>query len=366
MATAGLFSGEATENAPADKALTNKQKGYHWMQWGKPVLAFTFTITINDLVFTMPTPEFLWDDVTAAVYDYDVDWGTGEPVEHVTGWNTEHDYTGYDDTFTITITGTMECFRFGLYTPSGDADLMTEFLSWGDVGMLEFLEVFKDCINMQYSALDVPVGGFGDAIEGICDSAGTSAPPSTGDFSVWDVSNVVYFNGAFQGSGYNPDCSSWDVSSGMGFATMFASHVTFNGDLSNWDVSSGVDFRSMFFNCTLFNADLGSWDVSNGDDFRTMFVGTAFNQDISSWTPTKTGDGPFGSLERMLGASNITSNFSQANYDLLLNAWSQLTFNNTGIKFGCGQNYTIATSQAARDILTSAPNNWIIDDSGGI
>ncbi len=32
---AGLFAGEVTEQAPADGALTEKQEGYHWMEWGE-------------------------------------------------------------------------------------------------------------------------------------------------------------------------------------------------------------------------------------------------------------------------------------------------------------------------------------------
>jgi len=34
MTTAGLFSGTVTESAPANGALTDKQLGHHWMQWG--------------------------------------------------------------------------------------------------------------------------------------------------------------------------------------------------------------------------------------------------------------------------------------------------------------------------------------------
>jgi len=34
MAKSGLFAGKITKEAPADKALTDKQKGYQWMEWG--------------------------------------------------------------------------------------------------------------------------------------------------------------------------------------------------------------------------------------------------------------------------------------------------------------------------------------------
>jgi hypothetical protein len=31
---AGLFAGEVTESAPADGAVTTKEKGYIWFEWG--------------------------------------------------------------------------------------------------------------------------------------------------------------------------------------------------------------------------------------------------------------------------------------------------------------------------------------------
>jgi hypothetical protein len=54
---------------------------------------------------------------------------------------------------------------------------------------------------------------------------------------------------------------------------------------------------------------------------------------------------------------------STGNYDALLNGWS-LQILQDGVEFHGGDSKYSPGSQAARDILTSAPNNWIITDDG--
>jgi len=57
------------------------------------------------------------------------------------------------------------------------------------------------------------------------------------------------------------------------------------------------------------------------------------------------------------------SGLSTVNYDALLFGWSQLTLR-VNVAFDViGTQYS-ASSQADRDILTSAPNNWTIRDGG--
>ena len=55
-----------------------------------------------------------------------------------------------------------------------------------------------------------------------------------------------------------------------------------------------------------------------------------------------------------------------ANLDSIYNGWGSPTPKPNQTIIFAGSNYTIATSQAGRDVLTNAPNNWIITDSGGI
>lgn len=47
MPKSGLFAGEATQNAPANGAVTDKPKGYHWMEWREPVVQSTL---LNGLI----------------------------------------------------------------------------------------------------------------------------------------------------------------------------------------------------------------------------------------------------------------------------------------------------------------------------
>ena len=86
--------------------------------------------------------------------------------------------------------------------------------------------------------------------------------------------------------------------------------------------------------CTSFDGDLSSWDVSG--------ITTLFS---------------------FMGAG---AGLSTVNYDLLLNSWSlQSVQASVSANFGSSV-YTIATSQAARDILTDAPNLWSVGDGGGV
>lgn len=322
--------------------------------------AFKFQLTMDDDLgdFVMPTPQYLWDDVTPAVYDYYVDWGDGSAVEHVTDWDTTHSYWGYTGTVTISITGRMDVWRWD-YTPSTDHDFVSAFLNWGDVEIKEFISMFSGLEYMAYHATDAPDLGTETEIYDMFWNAGSElGDVSTGDWSGWDVSLITDFDSMFQKSSYNPNCGGWDVSNGYYFIEMFNNCPYFNADLSAWDVSGGYTFSGMFSGSVLFDADLSAWDVSNGRYFNAMFMLTQVNFDFSGWDVSNGIDGFYKFLQ--------VTTMSVANYDALLNAWSALTFANNGHKFWCTQNYTIATSQAARDVLTGAPNNWIITDSGGI
>jgi len=56
---------------------------------------------------------------------------------------------------------------------------------------------------------------------------------------------------------------------------------------------------------------------------------------------------------------------STENYDAILNAWSQLTLQSS-VSFHAGNSQYTVCKQAAKDILTSAPNNWSITDGGSV
>lgn len=173
----------------------------------------------------------------------------------------------------------------------------------------------------------------------------------------WDVSNVTSLTYTFRGSHFNQDINNWDVSNVKSLHYTFSASY-FNQPLDNWDVSSVTVFDSAFrYSSTQFTGDISGWDVSSGIDFDYMFNGnTNFDQDISAWAPIN--------ATTMLGFLS-SSSFSTANYDLLLNAWAILPLQ-SGVSFSASTtNYTIATSDAARnDIITNF--SWVITDAGGI
>jgi hypothetical protein len=91
--------------------------------------------------------------------------------------------------------------------------------------------------------------------------------------------------------------------------------------------------NGMFANATAFNQNIGSWNISIVNNF----------------------------INFMLGKTNL--DYSSANLDAIYNGWSLLTVQpNETINFGTIK-YTLA-GQAGKNVLTSAPKNWIIFDGG--
>jgi hypothetical protein len=91
---------------------------------------------------------------------------------------------------------------------------------------------------------------------------------------------------------------------------------------------------SMFVDAFAFNQDIGSWDISNVNNLSNFMFGKTFND------------------------------FSTTNLNSIYNGWSLLSVqpNLSNVNFGTIK-YT-AGGQAGKNILTGAPQNWIIIDGG--
>ncbi len=219
----------------------------------------------------------------------------------------------------------------------------------------------------------------------------------------WDVSSVTNMSGMFAYAPFNQDISSWNVVSVLNMHFMFAYTTAFNQDISSWNVSNTTDIGSMFEGAEVFNQPLNSWDTGNVTDIALMFSGaTAFNQPLNSWDVSdvttmisvfdsaSSFNQPLNSwdvssvtnmnamfynatlFDQDLGSwdvSNVTDmdqmffgdTLSIANYDSILDNWSVLTVQ-PNVPFGAGD--STYCSQSTRDVLTGAPNNWVITDAG--
>ncbi|MFT4303151.1 MAG: BspA family leucine-rich repeat surface protein [Candidatus Woesearchaeota archaeon] len=121
----------------------------------------------------------------------------------------------------------------------------------------------------------------GDWNGGLFYNSGEGFQPN---ISSWDVSSVTNMRGMFVVSHFDGDISDWNTSSVEDMARMFNNAINFNQDISNWDTSSVTDMSSMFMMAGPFNQPIGLWNTSSVIYMNSMFNGAGgFNQDISSW-----------------------------------------------------------------------------------
>ena len=176
----------------------------------------------------------------------------------------------------------------------------------------------------------------------------------------WNTGNVTTLFACFEDCFvFNQPLNNWNTSKVTNMASVFKNAQAFNQDIGSWDVSSVTLMQSMFRSAIAFNQDIGGWNVSAVTNMGSMFQSaSAFNQDLSSWD-----------IGVLTNASNMftSSGLTTANYDALLVGWAAQAPNiQSGVTLSSVPcNYTIATAQAARDVLTGT-YGWTIIDQGGI
>jgi surface protein len=333
---------------------------------------------------TTPSETISLPLVSGGTYDFNVDWGDGSD-DDITAYNQSevtHTYASAG-TYTVTIAGTIEGFRFN---NAGDKTKIQTIESYGSL-VITTDQAFFGCTNLTSTATDAPTisttslyrtfrgcTNFNGAIGNWNVSGVTNMQEMfffsgfNQDIGSWDVSNVTNMTEMFFGaSSFNQDIGSWNVSSVTNMFGMFRDTTSFNQDISGWDTSAVTNMYRMFRNATSFNQDIGSWDVSSLTTMLEMFenadgMSSANLGAIKDWTITDLTTG----ANLML---NCTNSMSTSDYDALLIAWEgQTPNNNVTIHFNNAKYTAGGAAEAARTSLTTAVGSggygWTITDGG--
>lgn len=291
-------------------------------------------------------------------FDFVVDWGDGS-TDHITSASDplrEHTYAtaGYHQ---LRIAGV-----FPNITMKNEptAVVVRSVEQLGDVGWTSFKDAFNGCTGMTSFAA------------GTCDTSavtdfsvmfGACSALTAIDLSGMDTSAAVYLGSMFTGciSLVTLDLSMLDTSNVTSASSMFVScEVLESVDTTGWNTSKMHTFYRMFRKCyALQTIDLSHWDTSKATTFNSMFQSANALTDIvgiENWNVeginTTAGLGAFVQASFLLPL---------ARYNTLLTNWgAQTLFPDVVASLGSSQ----YTDQAARDVLTNAPNNWVITDGG--
>ncbi|GAA0729991.1 hypothetical protein GCM10009430_40780 [Aquimarina litoralis] len=278
------------------------------------------TISNNESI-TIPT--------TGAGYDYDIDWGDGTIETGFTG-NASHSYIS-PGIYKIKIIGDFPQFA-SLVGGIGNAEKLQTIEQWGDMEWRTMFQAFSRCANMNVTATDTP------------------------DLSQVTEMGQMFFGCTSLGS---PDFSAWDTSNVTGMGWMFLNARNFNGNITTWNVGNVTDFVLMLGGARSFNQNISSWNIGENVtgtiSMESMLESTEnFDQDLGSWD-----------LQKVTDINDILNNsgLSIGNYDATLVGWASHANTPNGLVLGAdGLKYCVG--EVSRNLLTSAPYNWTIDDGG--
>lgn len=319
--------------------------------------------------------------IGTGTYDFNVDWGDGSNDDITSDLDPEVTHTyGAAGTYTVTITGDIEGFRFN---NAKDKTKIISIDSWGPLRLGGTAGAFfYGCENLEIPATDrLDMTGTTDLTSAFRGCTSLTTAPS---FLTLDTTLVTSLDNTFRGCtnfdqpltnlntsnvtslrAFLRDCIVWnhpvnqfDVSSVTNFSRMFHGASAFNQPVSLWDTSQAQNMGNMFRNAVAFDKTVGNFDTSNVTTFASMFNGaTAFDQDVHDFDIASMTD----ATDMMTGSA-----FSIVNYNLLLgvNGWAFDPNINNNVTFSAGTaQYSPGNAATARAMLVNV-NGWTITDGG--
>ncbi|MBS9464340.1 BspA family leucine-rich repeat surface protein, partial [Flagellimonas sp. 389] len=208
--------------------------------------------------------------------DFQIDWGDGQPEEHVTEEEAYHQYQTAD-TYTVALKGQVGRLSFF------GQDALRTVEQWGDTAW----KSMEDMFHLDNDDIYVAINATGEPNLEQCTSFSYAFPNADFKQNIndWKVGNVTNMLGTFAyNTSFNQDISGWNVSNVETMRLMFFRAAAFNQDISGWVVSSVTSMTGMFQYAGSFNQPIGGWNVGNVTDMGQMFqYAQSFNQPIANW-----------------------------------------------------------------------------------
>ena len=287
---------------------------------GNPAGIFRYSVTVSaSQTIGLPMVE---DDDT--LYDFVVNYGDGDPEQHITTFadpNTDHTYTDAG-TYDVEIEGLFDSIDW-----SDSPTSLIEIKQWGVAKLIA--SSFSGCSNFTtISATDTPLI-FGTSLATLF----LNCTSFNGNVSFLNTSTVTTMVNMFNGcSVFNQSVSSFDTALVTSFAGMFDGCTIFNQPLP-FDTGLSITMAFMLNDCPAFDQDLSAWDV-----------------------------GEVLTLEDFMAGSQVA--LSTVNYDLLLIGWDDQTVQTSGFDAAFGLSEYTGGGEAAAARAGLIANNWAITDGG--
>lgn len=262
---------------------------------------------------------------------------------------------------------------------------LLEVEQWGAVQWISMENAFKDSVNLQITATDIPNLSNVTSMASMFENCNYLNSPF--NINNWNTATVTNMSGMFKSCLlFNQALNQWNTSNVTNMSSMFESAQSFNLNLGNWNTANVTNMSRMFANAYVFNRNINSWNTANVINMSGMFkidqfsgfLGS-FNQPIGSWNTSAVqnmsemfeANGAFNQNIGNWNTSNVTTMASMfrgaSNFNQNIGNWNTSSVTDMSQMFG----KTIAFQFAASSFNNGGSNsiqNWntanVIDMSG--